>query len=228
LSSASPNTNATTQERRGQVLEILHELLSEGREQEVVELFTKLVARNTQLEKQLADIVSRRRKNEGVSTAQLRLFLDALRSEGCRELDEANDGLREASGVDDSAESDSEEKKKRRSSKPREQPRLREIPAHLRRVDNPIAVPEEERACPACGKKRACIGHDTTEVLELIPAEVIVRVDRREKLACKDCERAVTRAPQGDKVVSSCWSTSTRTGCRCIDRRSGLGDWGCP
>jgi transposase len=40
-----------------------------------------------------------------------------------------------------------------------------------------------------------------TEVLDLIPAEVIVRVDRREKLACDECEAEVVRAPRGDKVV---------------------------
>jgi transposase len=64
-------------------------------------------------------------------------------------------------------------------------------------------VPEAERACPKCGKDRECMGHDVTEVIELVPAEVIVRVDRREKLTCKDCEGGeIVRAPQGDKVVS--------------------------
>ena len=47
------------------------------------------------------------------------------------------------------------------------------------------------RVCPRCGKERTCIGHDTTEVIDLIPAQVIVRVDRREKLACADCEAEV-------------------------------------
>src|SRR6185295_17622329 len=40
-----------------------------------------------------------------------------------------------------------------------------------------------------------------TEVIELIPAEVIVRRDLREKLACTPCEGEVVRAPVGDKVV---------------------------
>src|SRR5260370_6254454 len=40
-----------------------------------------------------------------------------------------------------------------------------------------------------------------TEVIELVPAEVIVRLDRRELLACKRCEAEVVRAPRGDKVV---------------------------
>ena len=53
-----------------------------------------------------------------------------------------------------------------------------------------------------CGADRTCIGHDTTKVIESsIPYEVIVRLDRRELLACESCEAEVVRAPQGDKVV---------------------------
>jgi transposase len=53
-----------------------------------------------------------------------------------------------------------------------------------------------------CGTERTCIGHETTEVIDLIPAEVIVRRDTREVLACPQCEAEVVRAPMGDKVVS--------------------------
>ena len=69
-------------------------------------------------------------------------------------------------------------------------------------MDNPIVVEESARPCPVCGSERACIGHDVTEVIDLIPAEVIVRVDRREKLACTECEAELVRAPVGDKVVA--------------------------
>lgn len=76
------------------------------------------------------------------------------------------------------------------------------FPAKLRRVDNNLAVPTEQRPCPQCGNARTCIGHETTEVIELIPAQLIVRRDRREKLACETCEAEVVRAPIGDKVVA--------------------------
>jgi transposase len=86
--------------------------------------------------------------------------------------------------------------------KPAKQPPVRRPPPPgLRRVVNPIAVPPEERPCPVCASERACIGHDTTPVIELIPAEVIVRLDQRELLACRNCEAEVVRAPRGDKVV---------------------------
>jgi transposase len=51
--------------------------------------------------------------------------------------------------------------------------------------------------------ERKCIGHDVTEVIELVPAQVVVRVDRREKLACESCQGELVRAPSGDKVVAA-------------------------
>lgn len=69
-------------------------------------------------------------------------------------------------------------------------------------MKNPIPVPEAERPCPQCGEQRTCIAHETTEVAELIPAEVIVRQDIREVLACRACDAEVVRAPMGDKVIA--------------------------
>ncbi len=63
-------------------------------------------------------------------------------------------------------------------------------------------MPATERPCPKCGAERKCIGHDVTEVIELIPAEVAVRRDSREKLACSSCDGELVRAPSGDKVVA--------------------------
>ena len=79
-------------------------------------------------------------------------------------------------------------------------PRRRPIPAGLPVVDNVIAVPDEQRPCPICGKERTCIGHETTRVIDIEPARVIVRADRREKLGCEEHGEIVT-APLGDKVV---------------------------
>lgn len=186
-------------ELRGSVLDVLQALLAEGRSAEVIALFTTLVSRNHELEQRLAKLLAGSRKNEGVSTAQLKLFLDALdgRSDeaaGGIEGKTADAKLREASGIDGSEQ---------RQSKPPRQPSLRQpAPAHLRRVENPIPVPPEARACPKCGKERVCIGHEVTEVIELIPAEVVVRVDKVEKLVCRPCDGELVRAPSGEKVVA--------------------------
>lgn len=177
------------------MLDVLKELLAESRNEEILALFGKLVARNGELERRLAAMLSRGSKNEGISSAQLRLFVQELAAAAqAEELEKASDKLRGASGIDEP---------KSKPESPRRQPPLRRpIPANLRRVDNPIEVAAMERACPVCKGERTCIGHDVTEVIDLIPAEVIVRIDRREKLACAVCEGEITRAGVGDKVVS--------------------------
>jgi transposase len=181
-------------QHRGPVLDVLRELLSEGRNDAVLELVQKLVAHNEELTRRLAELSQRRKKGEGVSSAQLSLLLDDLKPEQDKTLDEANKALEDAAAPN--------EDKAPKTEKPPKQPRTRQAPPkNLRRVDNPINVAQKERPCPICGKERTCIGHDVSEVVELIPAELIVRVDRREKLACTSCEGELVRAPLGDKVV---------------------------
>jgi transposase len=130
-----------------------------------------------------------------VSGAQLDFWLGQLRGAAqSEELAKANGELEKTAKENAGAPE--------RSKPPRQPPVRRPPPADLRRVDNVLAVPASERPCPKCGKERACIGHDVTEVIDLIPAEVIVRLDRREVLACKPCEGELARGPMGDKVVA--------------------------
>ena len=182
-------------ERRGAVLDVLRELLDDGHNEEVVELVGKLVARNEELELLLAKMQQRKNKSERVSRDQLDLFLDKLLSESDEELAAANDKLKETT-----QEHQGRPEKEKGTKQP---PVRRPPPPELRRVDNLINVPAEERPCPKCDQERSCIGHETTEVIELIPAEVIVRLDRRELLACKACDAELVRAPTGDKVISA-------------------------
>jgi len=163
----------------------------------------ELSTRNSELEKQLEKILDRYKKSEAVSKTQLVLFIDALsRGEAGDVLTDendprrdANEQLRKKSGIDD--ERDDEPKTKQ----PRKQPKRGPAPPHLPRLENAIAVSPENRPRPRCGKPRTCIGHDITEVIELVPAKVIVREDKREKLARDDCDGELVRAPKTDKVV---------------------------
>jgi len=179
------------------VLTVLRQLVADGNQAAVLELVSKLVKRNVELERMLAETnAGRGRKNEGVSTAQLELLLETLAREEAEDLRTANEKLQEAAHARQKAAA------AEAAEKPAKQPPMRRPPPpELRRVINKIPVPEAKRACPQCGGERECIGHDVTEVLDLIPAQVIVRVDQREKLACRSCEAEVVRAPIGDKVV---------------------------
>jgi transposase len=203
---ASPE-RSEKHELRGPVLDVLRVLLAdfEGRDQ-ILAIVGRLIARNTELEQQLAKTLFK--KSEHVSTAQLLLALGALGLAGRgaspsadddraqpEVLDDADSKLRQASGIDDPGPE--------KTPRPPRQPRTRmPAPAHLERVPNKIPVPTAERACPSCGAERACIGHESTEVIDLIPAKVFVRVDLREKLVCRPCEGEHVRAPLPDKVVA--------------------------
>lgn len=201
-------------EIRGSVLDVLKSLLGDFEERDaVLGIVTKLVAENSTMAQRLARIAGRFKTSEKISKAQLVLFADALRrGEGepeleddaavePDELDTADERLRTAAGLDDK---DAADLAKLRTGRPPQQPHSRTAaPEHLPRVDNPIAVPAAQRACPKCGAERTCIGHDVSEVIDLIPAQVIVRRDMREKLACTPCEGELVRAPMGDKVVPS-------------------------
>ena len=63
-----PTTSAA--EMRGTILAVLRALLSERRDEEIVALFTKLVARNGELEKKLGEMLSRRNLGGRVKTGQ--------------------------------------------------------------------------------------------------------------------------------------------------------------
>lgn len=202
VDSAKAAAQEAIEKRSAELLAKLHQLRAAGDNEALMQLALKLVVENQTLQLQMAKGVLRRAKGEGVSSDQLKLALDMLESaeDESEQVDEsvqnADAALHEVAEAAINARTDKTDKKKNRK------PKRQAVPAQLRRIDNPIAVAQDDRACPDCGTERQCIGHDVTEVLEYIPAEVVVRVDRREKLACKQCEGQLVRAPQGDKVVA--------------------------
>lgn len=223
MSSAKSTKNE--REHRGEVLEVARELLADGRSDDLLSLVTQLVELNhdlttrvavattradaatkraAELQEQLERLLARYKKSEAISKAQLVLFIDAIARGEAGDVPadnndprlDANDRIRDASGIVE-PQDDEPKTKQPRERPPRRQP----APAHLPRVPNPLLVPPAERPCPRCGTERTCIGHETIEVIDLIPAQVIVRQDTREKLACLHCEGELVRAPIGDKVV---------------------------
>ena len=176
------------------MVDVVRELLAGDHDEDVLAVVEQLVSRNSELELLLAKVREHaKNRSERVSREQLDLFLDKLRAAQAGLLAEASEKLEETAATHAGREE---------LAKPPKQPAVRRPPPPgARRVDNPLAVPAPERPCPRCGGERTCIGHDTTEVIELVPAEIIVRVDRREVLACKSCEAELVRAPLGDKVV---------------------------
>lgn len=183
--------------------------LEDERREEILATVRAVLARNEQLERQLAGLGRRGMKaNEGVDHRQLRLLLEALdareeHDEGELETDE--EAQAQAELLRRRAEAAAERARQKAlaaKAEPKRRPVKKRLPEHLERRDHLIEVPHGERPCPKCGQEREVIGHDVSEVVEFVPAKIYVRRDRREKRACRGCEAAVVRAPRGDKIVA--------------------------
>jgi transposase len=68
------------------------------------------------------------------------------------------------------------------------------LPPELPRVRVEHDVPEADKQC-RCGCARDVIGEETSEQLDIIPAQIRVLVNVRKKYACKQCETGVITAP---------------------------------
>src|SRR3954454_12903769 len=63
---------------------------------------------------------------------------------------------------------------------------LSALPAHLPRIETLIDV--EDKSCPCCGGALHAIGEDREEMLDIVPAQLRVRVIRRPRYGCRACE----------------------------------------
>src|SRR5215213_5027587 len=74
------------------------------------------------------------------------------------------------------------------------------LPAHLPRVE--VLVDVADRSCPCCGGALHAIGEDTSEMLDIIPAQLRVKVIRRPRYGCRACEEAVVQASAPERPIT--------------------------
>src|SRR3954470_6089007 len=74
------------------------------------------------------------------------------------------------------------------------------LPAHLPRVE--VLVDIEDKSCPCCGGPLHVIGEDTSEMLDLVPAQLRVKVIRRPRYGCRACQEAVVQAPAPERRIA--------------------------
>src|SRR3954449_12651292 len=79
------------------------------------------------------------------------------------------------------------------------------LPAHLPRVE--ILVDVADKTCPCCGGALHAIGEDREEMLDIVPAQLRVRVIRRPRYGCRTCEEAVVQAPAPERPVTGGMAT---------------------
>jgi transposase len=73
------------------------------------------------------------------------------------------------------------------------------LPRHLPRVA--VTIEPEDTNCPCCRSPMHVIGEETSERLDVIPAQFRVIVTHRPKYACRACEKAVVQAPAPERLI---------------------------
>jgi transposase len=73
------------------------------------------------------------------------------------------------------------------------------LPAHLPRIE--ITLTPADTACPCCRAAMTMIGEDTSERLDVIPAQYRVIVTRRPKFACRVCEGVVVQEAAPPRLI---------------------------
>jgi transposase len=79
------------------------------------------------------------------------------------------------------------------------------LPAHLPRVE--VLVDVEDKSCPCCGGSLHAIGEDRSEMLDIVPARLRVKVIRRPRYGCRACEEAVVQAPAPERPITGGMAT---------------------
>jgi transposase len=73
------------------------------------------------------------------------------------------------------------------------------LPPHLPRIE--VTLAPEDTACPCCRATMTVIGEDSSERLDVIPAQFRVIVTKRPKLACRACAGNVVQAPAPARLI---------------------------
>jgi transposase len=73
------------------------------------------------------------------------------------------------------------------------------LPARLPRVH--VTIEPDDTNCPCCRFAMHVIGEESSERLDVIPAQFRVIVTHRPKYACRACEEAVVQAPAPERLI---------------------------
>ncbi|HXR01588.1 MAG TPA: IS66 family transposase [Pseudomonas sp.] len=129
------------------------------------------------------------RRSEQLSADQLQLALEDL----------------EQTVAANEAAQDAAENKQRQRRETRPNRNHGALPSHLPRYE--VLIDVEHRDCPCCGGAMHTIGELRSEQLDIVPAQLRVRVTRRPRYACRTCEGAVVVAPAPERPIDGGMAT---------------------
>src|SRR5690348_9940706 len=114
-------------------------------------------------------------------------------------------GDAEQSAAEDDAGEDATEPAERRRRTATVHRNRGALPAHLSRYE--VVIDVESKQCPCCGGALHMIGEDRTEMLDLVPAQLRVKVVCRPRYGCRSCEGAVVQAPAPERPIDGGMAT---------------------
>lgn len=132
------------------------------------------------------------RRSEQLDPDQLQLGLEDLEQT-----------VAESEAAQDLAEGDEASRQQRRAARPRRNHGA--LPAHLPRYE--VVIDVEDKACLCCAGALHLIGEDRSEQLDIVPAQLRVRVTRRPRYGCRACEGAVVQAPAPERLIDGGMAT---------------------
>jgi len=132
------------------------------------------------------------RRSEQLSPGQLQLGLEDLEQDIA-----AGEAARDAS-----APPDTQKRAQRQNNAGRNHGAL---PAHLPRYE--VLIDIDRRDCPCCGGTLHPIGELRSEQLDIVPAQLRVRVTRRPRYACRHCQAAIVVAPAPERPIDGGMAT---------------------
>ncbi len=92
------------------------------------------------------------------------------------------------------------------SNKPvRRQRNLGQLPASLPRFE--VVIDLETKTCPCCRGELHCVGESRAEMLDLVPAQLRVKVIRRPRYTCQACDTPITQAPAPPRPIDGGMAT---------------------
>nr|WP_294513793.1 IS66 family transposase [uncultured Rhodopila sp.] len=115
-------------------------------------------------------------------------------------------------GIEDAEQSLGEQQAKAEAAQPKAQPPRKppqrnrgSLPAHLPRVE--VTVDIADKTCACCRAPLHQIGEDRSEMLDIVPAQLRVRVIRRPRYGCRACEGGVAQAPAPERPIDGGMAT---------------------
>jgi transposase len=122
-------------------------------------------------------------KSERLPEEQLQLGLEALEQASARS----------------DAEAEKRDPERRKDGAAKRRASRGALPAHLPRID--VTLAPEDTDCPCCREAMTVIGEDTSERLDVIPAQFQLIVTHRPKLICRSCAGPVVQMPAPPRLI---------------------------